>query len=66
MERMHIDVLRVAADADGDTVEAWVLARSEQRIAGRCVASIVLHLALPLGAGAEEAREVALEYLDPE
>ena len=66
MERMQIDVLRVSADSYDSSVEAWVLARSESRRDGRRVAEIVLHLALPAGSGAEDARELALEFLDPE
>lgn len=66
MERMHIEVLRVSAETYDASVEAWVLARSERRLDGRRVAEIVMHLALPAGANAEDARELALEFLDPE
>ena len=63
---MHIDVVRLNPTVDGATVEAYLVGRSERCRDGVPEMVFVMKLRLPPGTDRAAARDLALEYLDPE
>lgn len=66
MQRMAIQVASLEAVDAGAAVAAVLIGRSEKRRGGIPEAVFVMKLRLPAGASAQDARDLALEYLDPE
>ncbi|MCC6313904.1 MAG: hypothetical protein IT337_07805 [Thermomicrobiales bacterium] len=65
MRSIRLDVFRLRPTADRAAVDAWIVGRSERCRDGRPEVVFVMKLRLPPGASAQQARDLALEYLDP-
>ena len=66
MQRMALELVSLEAAVAGHAVEAVLIGRSERRRDGVPEAVFIMKLRLPVGATADDARDLALEYLDPE
>lgn len=66
MQRMALDLVSLEPAPSGQAMEAVLIGRSERRRDGVPEAVFVMKLRLSAGASAQDARDLALEYLDPE
>ncbi len=66
MRRMVLELVSFQAADAGAAVEAVLIGRSDKRRDGVPEAVFVMKLRLPVGASPQDARDLALEYLDPE
>lgn len=66
MQRMKLELVSFDAVDAGQANAAVLIGRSERLRDGVPEAVFVMKLRLPPGAGAQDARDLALEYLDPE